>query len=121
MFARFAYPHAKSASMQAIDRNLRSLEHRLERAQRRVSASAMQRADHVDESIAGTLDRVADRLRDGTFGDEAAKIGAEAAKLGDVALRRLSREVEARPLVTLAVAAGVGILVGVLSQRRSRS
>jgi len=51
--------------------------------------------------------------------DEAAKIGSEAAKLGNHALRRLSSEVEHRPLVTLAVAIGVGILVGLASHHRS--
>jgi ElaB/YqjD/DUF883 family membrane-anchored ribosome-binding protein len=40
----------------------------------------------------------------------------EAAKLGNDALRRLSNEVEHRPLVTLAVAIGVGILVGLASR-----
>jgi ElaB/YqjD/DUF883 family membrane-anchored ribosome-binding protein len=119
MFARSAYPRAASRSIRAIDRSLRSLERRLQGAPRRVSASAVQGADQVGEAIASTLDRVADRFRDGALGDEAAKIGAEAAKLGDAALRRLSREVESRPLVTLAVAVGVGILVGALSQRRS--
>jgi ElaB/YqjD/DUF883 family membrane-anchored ribosome-binding protein len=119
MFARSAYPRAASRNIRAIDRSLRTLERRLEGAQSRVSASAMQGADHVGEAIASTLDRVADRFRDGTLGDEAAKIGAEAAKLGDAALQRLSREVKSRPLVTLAVAVGVGILVGALSQRRS--
>jgi ElaB/YqjD/DUF883 family membrane-anchored ribosome-binding protein len=119
MFARSISPRATSRSIRAIDRSLRSLERRLDGAPRRVSASAVQGADHVGEAIASTLDRVADRFRDGALGDEAAKMGAEAVKLGDAALRRLSREVEARPLVTLAVAVGIGILVGVLSQRRS--
>jgi hypothetical protein len=52
------------------------------------------------------------------MGDEAAKIGSEAAKLGNDALRRLAREVGHRPLVTLGVAIGVGILVGWASYRR---
>ena len=43
--------------------------------------------------------------------DEATKFGSEAAKLGNHALHRLSQEVEHRPLVTLVVAVGVGILV----------
>jgi ElaB/YqjD/DUF883 family membrane-anchored ribosome-binding protein len=49
--------------------------------------------------------------------DQAGKMGNEAAKLGNDALRRLSSEVEHRPLVTLAVAVGVGILIGVASRR----
>src|SRR5215813_8470168 len=119
MFARSAYPRSTSRSIRAIDRSLRSLERRLEEAPRRVSASAAQGADQVGEAIASTLDRIADRFRNGAFGDDAARVGAEAMKLGDVALRRLSREVESRPLATLAIAVGIGILVGALSQRRS--
>jgi hypothetical protein len=46
--------------------------------------------------------------------DEASKIGSEAAKLGNDALRRLSKELEHRPLVVLAVAVGVAIGVGIL-------
>ena len=70
MFARSLSPRAASRSIRAIDRSLRSLEHRLEGAPRRVSASAVQGADHVSETIASALDRVADRFRDGAFGDE---------------------------------------------------
>jgi ElaB/YqjD/DUF883 family membrane-anchored ribosome-binding protein len=119
MLAHLVYPRSKSVNVGAIDRRLRSLEQRLDRARGRVSASAAQGADHVGDVIASTLDRVADRFRDGALGEEATKIGTEAAKLGNDALRRLAREVEARPLVTLAVAIGIGVLVGVLSQRRS--
>jgi hypothetical protein len=52
------------------------------------------------------------------MGDEAAKIGGAAADLGNDVLWRLSREVKHRPLVTLAVAIGVGILIGLLNNRR---
>jgi ElaB/YqjD/DUF883 family membrane-anchored ribosome-binding protein len=120
MFARSMYPRA-TATTRSIDRSLRSLEQRLGRARGRVSASAVQSGNQVGEAVASVLDRVADRFRDGAFEDQAAKIGAEAAKIGNDALRRLSREVEARPLVTLAVAVGIGVLVGVLSGRRSRA
>jgi ElaB/YqjD/DUF883 family membrane-anchored ribosome-binding protein len=47
--------------------------------------------------------------------NDVAKLGGEAAKLGDRALRRVADEVEHRPLITLAVAVGVGILVGLAS------
>jgi len=55
------------------------------------------------------------RGRANSMGHDVAKIGGEAAKPGDRALRRLSNEVEHRPLITLAVAVGVGILVGLAS------
>jgi ElaB/YqjD/DUF883 family membrane-anchored ribosome-binding protein len=66
------------------------------------------------------LSSIADRFRNGadSMGDEAAKIGSGAAKLGQDALHRLSKEVAHRPLVTLAVAVGVGVLVGLASHRR---
>ena len=75
---------------------------------------------HVGETVAAVLSSIADRFRGGanSLGDEAAKIGSEAAKLGNDALHRLSKEVEHRPLVTLAVAVGVGILVGILVKHR---
>jgi ElaB/YqjD/DUF883 family membrane-anchored ribosome-binding protein len=49
--------------------------------------------------------------------DEASKFGGEAAKLGNDALRRLSKEVAERPFVTLALAIGAGLLVGFASRR----
>jgi hypothetical protein len=64
--------------------------------------------------IASALTGMAARFRGGA---EAAEIGDVAAKLGNDALRRLSHEVEHRPLVTLAVAIGVGILVCLVSHR----
>ena len=84
------------------------------------SASAVETADHVGETVAAVLSSIADRFRGGanSLGDEAAKIGSEAAKLGNDALHRLSKEAEHRPLVTLAVAVGVGILVGILVKHR---
>ena len=46
------------------------------------------------------------------FGQDAARFGHEATKLGGDALRRVSTEVERRPLVMVAVAVGVGLLIG---------
>lgn len=120
MLGQSGYSRAMSANVGEIERRLRSIEARLERAGGRASASAVQAADHVGENIASALSSIADRFRGGanSMSDEAVKLGGEAAKLGNDALRRLSKEVEHRPLVTLAVAVGVGILVGLISHRR---
>jgi ElaB/YqjD/DUF883 family membrane-anchored ribosome-binding protein len=118
MLGRATYARAMSANLGAIDRRLRSIEQRLERAGGQVSLSAAQGADHVGEAIASTLSRISDRFRNGDLGHEAAEIGAQAARLGNDALRRLSKEVEARPLVTIGVAISLGILVGLASHRR---
>jgi len=100
---------------------LRALERQLERVGSRAAASTAQAAEGVGETVASALNSMAERLRGGanSMRDEAAKIGSEAAKLGNDALRRLANEVEHRPLVTLVVAVGVGLLVGLASQRRA--
>ena len=127
MLGRSGYARAMSTNVGEIERRLRSIEQRLERAGGRASASASQTADYVGDTVASTLNSIADRFRGSAgsvsdevakFGGEAAKFGNEAAKFGNDALRRLSKEVEHRPLVTLAVAVGVGILVGLASHRR---
>jgi uncharacterized protein YukE len=119
MLGQSGYSRAMSANVGEIERRLRSVEQRLERGGGRASASTMQTADHVGETIASALSGIADRFRGGanSMSDEAAKFGSEAAKLGNHVLHRLSKEVEHRPIVTLAVAVGVGILVG-LARRR---
>src|SRR5712671_4963844 len=118
MFSRSGYSHAISAEIGNIDQRLRALERQLERAGGRSAANAAQAAERVGETIVSALQSMADRVQGGanSVRDEAAKIGSEAAKLGNHALRRLSNEVEHRPLVTLAVAVGVGLLVGLASR-----
>jgi len=109
-----------SANIDEVERRLRSVERRLERVVGRSTASAMLAADHVGETVASALSSMADQFREGanSMGEEATKVGSDAGKLGNDALRRLSKEVEHRPLVTLAVAVGVGILMGLASHRR---
>jgi ElaB/YqjD/DUF883 family membrane-anchored ribosome-binding protein len=98
-------------NVREIERRLRSLEQQLERVGDRTSASAAEVAERTGAAIAPVLSSIADRFRGGAH-----SMSDEAAKLGNDALRRLSNEVEHRPLVTLAVAVGVGILVGLTSR-----
>jgi ElaB/YqjD/DUF883 family membrane-anchored ribosome-binding protein len=93
-----------------IERRLRSLEQQLELVGDRTPGSTAEIAERVGATIAPVLSSIADRFRG------AHSMGDEAAKLGNDVLRRLSNEIEHRPLVTLAVAVGVGILVGLASR-----
>ena len=68
--------------------------------------------------VASVLNTVAERFRGISVGDEAARLGNEAAKFGNYAVHRVSREVAHRPLIALGVAVGVGILLGLASNRR---
>ena len=55
-----------------------------------------------------------------TVGDQSTALGRGAAKLGTVAVNRIADETGRRPLFALAVAVGVGILIG-MAASNSRS
>lgn len=118
MFGR-SDSRALSAGTREIAGRLSALEERVKRIGSREPAAE---PDSIGEAIASALSGVAAQLRGGadSFGKEAANFGSDAARLGNQALRRLTREIEHRPLVTLGVAVGVGILVGLVSHRRAK-
>ena len=114
----------------AFDRNISALEGRLHdledqieklgrSAGRRASANVSAAGDHIGDAIAAAVTEIVERFRSGrrVAGDEAVRFGNEAAKfgakMGNDALQRVASEVEHRPLVTLAVAIGVGVLIGI--------
>jgi hypothetical protein len=63
---------------------------------------------------------VADRFRGRarSFGGDVSQMSDEALRFGNDALRKLTREVDHRPLLILAVAVGVGALAAGLLARR---
>jgi ElaB/YqjD/DUF883 family membrane-anchored ribosome-binding protein len=105
MFGQSGYSRSMLPNVRDIERRLRSLEQQLERVGDRTSGSTAEIAERVGAAIAPVLSSIADPGWPPSMGNEAAKLG------NDV-LRRLSNEIEHRPLVTLAVAVSVGILVG---------
>lgn len=114
-----------------VDRRMQRLEQQIERlsgaASRTASsgmASAAQATDRVSDAVVSALGDVIERFRGGArnvdvakFSQDAARFGHEASKLGSVALRRVSSEVEHRPLMMIAVAVGVGLLIGWAGRR----
>ena len=119
MLGLSSHPRTRSTRGE-IEHRLRLLEQAVERRSGRISASAGDAADQLGETIASALSSTADRFRRSarSAGSEAEKISGQAADLGKDVLQRLAHEVEHRPLVALAVAIGVGILIGLLSNRR---
>ena len=115
-------PSAFATNVSAIEGRLRALENELERigraAGRHTSAGMSAAGDRVGDAIASAVTEIVDRFRSGRrlAGDEATRFGNKAAKFGakfgNDALHRMAGELEHRPLVTLAVAVGVGILIG---------
>jgi ElaB/YqjD/DUF883 family membrane-anchored ribosome-binding protein len=112
------YTRAISAEVGEIERRLRALEKDLERVGSRASANARDTAEGLSDAIAGALGGWADRFRQSavSLGDQSASLSKDAAKLGGSALQRVSAETGAHPLVALAVAVGVGVLIGVASR-----
>jgi len=116
----FGRPTSSPYGIDEIERRLRSLENRLEHVGGRASAMSSNATDRIGDTIGSALTELAKQWRErtGVTSDDVARIGSEATRLGGQAVRRLSHEVEHRPLVMLAVAAGVGLLMGLASHRR---
>jgi ElaB/YqjD/DUF883 family membrane-anchored ribosome-binding protein len=106
-----------------LERLLHEFEARLARVTRgatRMRADAPRAVEGVGEAIASALNDLADRIRGRSrhLGTEVSQFGDDALRFGNEAVRRLTREAEQRPLVTLAVAVGVGaLIVGLLARR----
>ena len=118
----------RRSSAAAIAGHLRAIENELGRigrnAGRQASARRSAVGDQIGDAVTPILNEIAERLRSGRrvateeaarFGNEAVKFGG---KIGNDALDRIAMEVEYRPLVALAVAIGVGILIGIAGRRR---
>jgi len=112
MFRRSSHGRILAADIADIERRMQMLEKRAQRTAGRASAGVAQAAEQVGDANLPALAEVIDRFRGRAHavGDEATRFGHEAARLGNTALRRLSDEVEHRPLMILAIAAGVGFL-----------
>jgi len=127
MFAQSRYARTSALDLASIERRMQDLEKRLARltsaagrASSGVSSSVSDTTDRVTDLLTSALAEISGRFRGGarSVGDEAVRLRHDAAKLGGEALRKLSAEVEHRPLVLLAVAAGVGLLIGFAAARR---
>ena len=104
-----------------LDRLLHDLERRLAGLSRTVYAPrAAPAVDRVSDSFSAAFNDVADKFRGrarAVVGD-ASHLSEDALKFGNDALRKLTREVEHRPLMMLAIAVGVGALATALLTRR---
>lgn len=116
---------AFATRISAIEGHLRAIEKELGRFGRKAGRhDRVSAADQISEAIAPILSEIIERYRGvrRLAGEETARFGTEAVKIGGGistnALHRIATEVEHRPLITLAVAIGVGILIGIAGRRR---
>jgi ElaB/YqjD/DUF883 family membrane-anchored ribosome-binding protein len=101
-------------------RNLRGLEARIRSLDPRDATRA---SAEVAESVGTALEDIVDRFRNGAgnAGKEAARFGSRANAVGRDSYQFLKGEVDAHPFAILAVAAGVGVLIGTSLYLRSRN
>jgi ElaB/YqjD/DUF883 family membrane-anchored ribosome-binding protein len=104
-----------SAALPDIDemsRILRDLSGPMAQLAAFVSASAREARYAVPERISETLSELGTSV-----GHRARDMGEEASRVGRTALHRVEDEVSHRPLMALAIAAGVGFLIGAMNRR----
>ena len=119
------FPHRASdfsPSVAAIQKHLGAVEKELEKigriAGRQTTEAVATTSDQIGDAISTILSEMVDRFRKGrqAAGDQAGRLGNQAldlgAKYGSNALQRVASEAEHRPLITVAVALGIGILIG---------
>jgi ElaB/YqjD/DUF883 family membrane-anchored ribosome-binding protein len=111
----------------AIAGHLRAIEKELSILGRRAGQGAADRAsaagDQITDLLGPILSDIGDRFRRGqrVAVDEAANLGNDAvrfgAKMGNDAIGRIADQAKQRPLFTLAVAIGIGVLIGFAGRR----
>jgi ElaB/YqjD/DUF883 family membrane-anchored ribosome-binding protein len=88
-----------------------SLDQRIERLNRLTKRGAAHAAEGANDIVLGALSdltgRVTGRAESGVFA-----ASDEVAKFGNQAIDRVVREIDKRPLLTLAIAAGIGFIAG---------
>ena len=109
-------------SVAAIQKHVGAVETELEKigriAGRQTSNAAAAASDQIGDAISTILNEMVERFRKGgqAAGNQAGRLSNQAldlgAKYGSNALARVASEAEERPLFTVGVALGIGILIG---------
>jgi ElaB/YqjD/DUF883 family membrane-anchored ribosome-binding protein len=122
MTASSRYTRAISSEVGDIEHRLRIVQNGIEKLRARSSANARDTADSLGEALSSALLGWSERFRQGanSLGGQSAAFGKDAARYGAAALNQISKETEQRPLVAIAVALGVGILIGMATSARAR-
>ncbi len=100
----------------AIEDLMSDLEKRLRRLSGTARTETAGASSDVRDFVSDALTRIMDRVRE-SASDVTHSAAEEASRLGGDALKRLGEEIEQRPFVMLAVAAGVGYLAGLANRR----
>jgi ElaB/YqjD/DUF883 family membrane-anchored ribosome-binding protein len=108
---------ANTDEIAAIEDLISDLEKRLHRlsgsAKREASGAKGDVGDFVTDALAGIMKRV-----NNGSNDSVESLTEDVARYGIDAFKKLTKEVEQRPLVMLGIATGVGFLAALMSEKR---
>jgi ElaB/YqjD/DUF883 family membrane-anchored ribosome-binding protein len=116
------YARAISSEVGHIERRLQALQRGLDKLGTRASSNARDAAGDLSEAVSSALSNWADRFRQGasSLGEQSAPFFKDATRYGTATLSQISKETERRPLFAIAVALGVGILIGMATRGRGQ-
>ena len=117
-----------SGDVSAMQTEIRKLARELQDRLNRLNNVSRQGATHAGEGvqafIADTLDsltsKAVSQLTSGVQ-ERVSDFTDEATRMSNQAIKRVSRQIDRRPLLTLAIVAGVGYLAGMAMQMQRRS
>ena len=108
--------HTVAEDIADIEREIGQLMHDIEARVGRLNAlakrSAKGAAEDASEFVSDAVSDAADRMRNGAH-----SVSDEAARMSGDAIKRIEEEIGQRPLLTLAIAAGIGFLAGMAGRR----
>src|SRR5579864_8258948 len=110
---------AKSATAEeiaAIEDLVGDLEKRLRRLTSSTRHEASGASVEIIDFVSEALDRIMNRVRE-RASDVSNSLAEEATRIGSDSFKKLADEVEHRPFLMLAVAAGIGFLAGLANRR----
>ena len=100
----------------AIEDLMADLEKRLRRLSGTARREASGASGEVGDFVSDALDRIMNRVKDSASG-VTQTVAEEATRFGSDAFKKLTDEVEQRPLLMLGIAAGIGFLAGLANRR----
>src|SRR5690242_14787380 len=119
MSGLFGRSRGRSLESAQLVRRLQSLEKEIFRLSDQATSRGRAYTNDARDRMSTTLADIHALVEEaGPYLDRARRYGNDAARLSQDALRRVSQEVEARPLASLAVALGAGFLLATLLHRR---
>jgi hypothetical protein len=107
---------AQTDDIAAVEELMQDLESRLRRLNAKAKPDVAGGVDDITDFVAQTLARIAAQARD-TADTATDTLASEATEAGSDLIKRVWQEMERRPLLTLALAAAGGYLLGLISKQ----